>query len=579
MATSGLDVGSLTGSTGSGFRLAGTGSGLDTAKLLEAMVAARRSVATRLETRIEKNDARIAGLEELRGHLGTLHAAVAGLRNPPGFLGAADNSFERKDVYFSADTTTSPASLLGVQAANSAASGRFEVIVEQLATARKFSGDPASSGSARLADSLNGGNHFSGTFTIGLAGSGRTAEIAVDGEMSLNDLRAAINAVTQDAGVSAHTLAVDATDHRLVLTAGEMGTEVSLAAGSGDDVLGILGLSADGGASFKNSLATAQQARFSVDGVTLERTTNTVTDAVPGLTFSLFRAEPGTKVSVEVAPALGSIKEKILGVVDAYNALKDFAATHMTLDAGGKVAADAVLYGDSNLRNVMQAAAQLVGEEVAGLDTGLARSLAGIGIRLNGANRLEVDNAKLDQTLLTRLDEVRGVFEFRFNASSAELTLFSRSSSFTAGSFSLDIVDADADGTPESASADGVAFDIVGKRLVGREGTAYEGLSMMWSGSGSTTIDVATSRGVGEKLFDLLDSTIAAGSGRLSQAIDSIAGQNERHVSEITRIDERVADYRENLIQRFAAMEQAMSLAESMIQQIRAQMAGMGSEP
>lgn len=578
MATSGVDLGVLTGSAGGSFRLSGTSSGLDTAELVDAMVAARRVAATRLETRIEANDARAAALGELEGHLSGLRSAVAGLRSPPGFLGAADNVFEGKDVFLTADTATSPASLLGVQAANTAAAGQFEIVVDQLATARKLSGDPVADASAPLADSLNGGSPFEGSFTIGLAGSGRTAEIAVTGEMSLNDLRAAINGVQADAGVTATTLGVGPSDHRLVLTAREPGTEVVLAPAGGADVLGILGLSADGGTSFAHGLAEPREARFSIDGVPLGRTSNTVTDAVPGLTLSLFRAEPGTTVTVEVTPSLVSIKERIAGFVEAYNGLRDFAAGQTALDSAGKAAEGSVLFGDSNLRSVMQAAGGIVGGEVTGIEPDLARSLAGIGIRLDEANRLELDETALDQALLTRLDEVRGVFEFRFEASSPELGLFSRGESLTATRFTVEIVDSDGDGVPESATADGVALEVTGQRLSGRAGTAWEGLTMLWSGTGDSSVDVRTSSGVAERLFNLVETTIDPDNGRLSQAIDSVTSQNARYAGEVARIEERVADYREGLIRRFAAMEQAMSLANSMITQIRAQVGATGSE-
>jgi hypothetical protein len=128
---------------------------------------------------------------------------VASLRNPPGFLGLRENLFERKEVFYSADTATSPATLLSVGATNEVASGKFEVVVEQLAAARKFSSASTATADQTLAQAFNGGAAFTGSFTIGSAVGPSSATIAVTGDMDVHDLKAAINAQGAAAGVTA----------------------------------------------------------------------------------------------------------------------------------------------------------------------------------------------------------------------------------------------------------------------------------------------------------------------------------------------------------------------------------------
>ena len=94
---------------------------------------AKRLPAIRLESRITQNDAKIAAYAELRALLGDLSSAVAGLRNPPGFLGQRSNLFEAKEAYFSSSTTTSPATLLAVTPDATADTGSYEIVVHQLA--------------------------------------------------------------------------------------------------------------------------------------------------------------------------------------------------------------------------------------------------------------------------------------------------------------------------------------------------------------------------------------------------------------------------------------------------------------
>lgn len=572
---SSVGLGTLTMSGGAP-RLSGTSSELDTAKLTDALVEAKRLPAIRLEQKITRNEAKAAAYDELKGLLQNLRSAVAGLRSPPGALGVQENVFERKEVYFSSSTATSPATLFGVSAANKAQPGEFEVVVDRLATARKFSGKPLS-GQGDLATAANGGGAFSGSFNLGLVGGG-SVPIDVDGTMTVHDLKAAINAQSSAAGVSANVIKVADADFRLVLTAAETGKEVALASAGGDDVLGILGLSADGGATFANSLSEPRTARVFIDDVEVIRSGNQITDAIEGLTFDLYKAEPGTTVTVEIERSLAGAKEQLRGLVDAYNAVRDFTAKQSALDANGKVAADAVLFGDTLLRGLSQSLGASVASPVAGLDAGALASLAGIGIRLDGSNRLTIDDATLDAKLLGDVDAVRNVLEFRFTSTSADLGVFARTNELADASFRIDIVDADSDGVPESATADGVALEVEGGTIKGRAGTAYAGLEMIWTGRGNDTIDVTATQGVADKLYNLIGQATDEFEGTLTRAADDVSQRNSDYRAEIEKIEARAERYREQLVERFGAMEAALSLAKAMLDQVRATVAAFSQE-
>lgn len=564
---SAIDFGRLSGS-GSTPRLSGTSSGLDTEALIGALVEAKQIPALRLETRISRNEAKLAAMSELRGLLGAVRDAAAGLRNPPGFLGARDNLFEAKEAFYSSSTTTSPATLLAVQPDATADTGTYEVVVHQLATAQKLMGDAVASRNLDLATGLNGGTAFSGSFSLGLAG-GTTATIAVDGSMDLDDVRAAINGVSATTGVAASVVTVSPTESRLVLSATSTGTAVVMAPVTGDDVLGTLGLSSDGGASVKNPIQDALLAQVEIDGLMVERASNRITDAIEGVSFELYRAEPGTTVTVEVGRALGGAKESIGALVGALNELRSFVERNSRVDESGTVDEGAVLFGDTTLRSIANAVNGVITNRVEGLGAGAASSLGALGISIDGGNRLVIDDTRLDARLLGDLASVRGVFEFTFTSSSPDLALFDRSGALSATAFSVDIVDANADGQPESAAIGGVALTVDGTTLIGPAGSAYEGLELIWSGSGSTTIDVTATRGIAERLYTTLESTLDLVDGELATATDSLETQNERHLVDIERIETRAEDYRQRLIERFAAMESALSLAKAMLEQVR----------
>lgn len=557
-----LSVGSLSLSNGA-TRLTGTSSNLDTEALVAAAYQAKRQPAVRLEQRVARNEARAAAWTELRGLLEELKDSVAGLRNPPGLLGASENLFEAKQAFVTGSGTEAADGLVGVSVENSATVGVFTLEVERLATANKLMARSVGAAGQTLAEAWNGGTAFDGTLELGLAG-GTKATIAVHGDMSADDLRAAINAVAARTGVAASIVGVSADERRLVLTATETGGVIELA-----DTGGVGGLMA------ATTLQAAQTARLSIDGIPLERTTNRIDDALPGVTLDLFRAEPGTPLTVKVEPSLAAAKEQLLGFVSAYNAVREFVARQGTVDANGNLAEDAVLFGDRTLRALTQKLGDLVGSSVPGLDAGTLSTLRDVGITLEAGGRLKVDEATLDSRLLGRLDEVRRVFEFSASASSSGLAVYARANGLSDLAFTVEVSDADGDGRPEAATLDGVAAIVDGGMIQGAPGTPYAGLKLIWSGRGSASIDLAVSPGLADQLYNALDTALDQGDGPLQRSADELAAANRDAAVRIAQIEDRASRARELLIQRLSAMESALSLANTMLTQLRAQMDAM----
>lgn len=566
-APSSLSFGSL-GIQGTTVRLLGGASELDTEKLVEALATAKRVPALRIEQRIARNEARAAALGELQSLLGRLKDAVDGLRNPPGVLGLERNLFERKDVFLTTGGPLAASEVLGVQATARAQVQHFAIEVERVATAHKIRADAAASADQTLADAFNGGAAFSGSFTIGLAG-GPTATIAVDGAMTLAQLRDAIEAQSSVTGVRATLLSVGPNDVRLVLSARETGRAIQLAPAGGDDVLERIGLTAAG--AIKHELVAAQTARFAIDGQILERASNLVSDALPGITLNLFRAAPGQTIDVSVEPATAGVREAVRAFVDAYNALKAFADKHQAIGENGRVAPEAVLFGDRLLRGALAEVDAILGSRVEGLSPQAFDQLAAIGIRRDGTGKLALDEARLDRALAGELEKVRELFEFRASTSSPELRVVGRSNRMADREFQVAISDADNDGVPEAATLDGVAAIVDGRRIRGAPGTAYEGLELVWVGTGSQTIDVSYTQGLADRLFNFLERMSDAVDGAIARETAAIGEENRRLAREIERIDARVERYRADLYEKFAKLEQTLALTKTLLQQVEAQ--------
>src|SRR5690606_18517127 len=142
----------------------------------------------------------------------------------------------------------------------SAAVGTYEVVVTKLAKAHRIASDDLE---ADPSDDLG----LSGSFTI----NGK--QVTISSGMSLNDIRDAIN----QAGAGVRATVIGST---LVLESEESGADHAMElVDSAEGVLKSLGL-LDDGDSVKHVLQEAQDAEFSINGVNLTRSSNTISDAV-----------------------------------------------------------------------------------------------------------------------------------------------------------------------------------------------------------------------------------------------------------------------------------------------------------
>lgn len=561
-----LSIGSLN-VTGGTTWLGGIGSDLDTEALIAAAYAAKRQPAVRLEQRIAHNEAKLAALGELQSLLSQLKAAADGLRNPPGLLGARNNAFEAKQVFLSSTGPAAPEEILGVSVDNSAQAGGIAVEVRQLATADKLSARTVAAEDQTLADAWNGGADFAGTLELGLAG-GSTARIGVSGGMTIHDLRAAINGVSAQTGVSATVLNVSDSDFRLVLTGRETNRAIELVDAGGDPITSHLGTT---------QIQAAGPAVIRVDGIELVRDGNRIDDVLPGLTLDLYRAEAGTDVTVQIEPSLARAKEQILTLVDAYNGLRTFVAKHTAVTADGMLGEDAVLFGDRTLRSVAQSLGGLIGGSVAGLGDDSLRTLRDVGITFTTDGRLQIDEAKLDNKLLVAPDQVRALFEFVWSSSSPDLRVHTRTNELADTGFTVAISDPDADGIPDAATIDGQPAEISGSTIKGAAGTPHAGLTLLWAGRGDASIEVAATQGLADRLYNALETVLAPVDGPIQRAIGSLATTNGNYAGQLERINERAEAARTRLIERFSAMETALAMANTMLAQIRAQMDAMNA--
>lgn len=136
-------------------------------------------------------------------------------------------------------------------------------------------------------------------------------------------------------------------------------------------------------------LATGSDARIVIDGTTVTRASNTFSDVVPGLTFALQNAEPGTSVSAVVARDTDAQLATVRGFVKAYNDVIAFT--------NGQRQDGQPLDNNGTLRSALGSLTSAL--RTPGTGTGDWTSLAVAGVSLDREGRLQLDESRMRRAL------------------------------------------------------------------------------------------------------------------------------------------------------------------------------------
>jgi flagellar hook-associated protein 2 len=300
-----------------------------------------------------------------------------------------------------------------------------------------LTGDVGSGGAFSLTPNYSAGGVPLPTASVN-GGAGMTLKLAVDGtavpDIVLADgqdtpqnMIDAINSA--NAGVTASLVANaegSTYPYKIFLT-GPSGTpsEFSLSVnyGAGDEVMVSPGLhfSADNATN-----QTAADAKVKVDGITFTRSSNTLTDVVPGLTFSL-KGTTSSSSTVDLTRDTTAIKEKLNAMVTAYND----AVTIMGEVSNPKSEFEtygATLVGDSTVRSLKQQLRQMImgQSSTPGSNVG---AMWQMGISVSELGTMSIDNTKLDAALTNNYSDVVKTFTGNQNG----LTIYSPASGGIAG--------------------------------------------------------------------------------------------------------------------------------------------------
>jgi flagellar hook-associated protein 2 len=363
-----------------GIQLSGLSSGLDTQTIITQLMAAEKLPRTKITLDQDATTKKAALLGDINTKLTTLKSANDDLKSVLSWLDTQTAE--------SGDTTKVTATRT-----SGAAPGGYDLAINQLATAARQTYSfvsPAADGTLDIANA---------------DGTARTS-VNLKAGASVDDAVSAINA-SKDASLYAVNV-----NGSLVLSAKTTGDQ------SGFSITGA-------GAGTKTEDVTGLNAKITVNGTAYERQSNTITDALQGITLTLKGKTSGTNtVGVNVGtpgPDSTAIVTKVKAFVTAYNDLVTATRADLTEKpiVGAKNTADAqtgTLFGDTGLSTMLSQLRGSIGNAVPGL-TGTLKSLADIGISTGSASatinqdsldgKLTLDESKLTSALSSDPNGVR----------------------------------------------------------------------------------------------------------------------------------------------------------------------------
>jgi len=322
-----------------------------------------------------------------------------------------------------------------VTAGKGAIPNSYSVCVTKLAKAHKVASEPQASNSDPL------GNSSASRSVKITAGTGKPLEFALkEDETSLVQIAKKINA--QNGDVSAQVMPAENGEFKLVVTSkktgkdGEIKIEVS-----GDDTLADVLSYEQGASGGMNQMTEAINAVIYIDGERLERSANTISDAIEGLTFELREVSEITREdaanpenneykpeTLSVTADTSKVKSMIEDFVKLYNSFLSTSASASAYKEpeknGDQLAQqnpnNGALFGDGTLRRLNSQVKAISGGSYN--SSNVFQSLGALGItvkfneltaseeRTGTLGTLTIDNKKLEDALKNNPKEVEALF-------------------------------------------------------------------------------------------------------------------------------------------------------------------------
>jgi flagellar hook-associated protein 2 len=358
------------GTVGLSFGSATSGQGFDVASTVTQIQASQQAIETPWKNQLTALQGQDTVLSTLGSDLGKLTTSLQALTDFSG-------------VFSEKQGSSSNTNLLSLSSANATASaGSHTIVVNSLAQTSSQASSAIANPNDALSGSLTIQNH---TFTVD----------STNNDTTLASLASAINSA--GIGVKANVI-TDSAGSRLSLVSGTSGV-----AGQLSVTASLSGASA-GPIAFSVS-QDGLDASLKVDGVAITTGSNTVSNAIPGVTFQLLGSSLGTPIQVEITNNNTDIGTAMGNFVAAYNAVINDINGQEKNDSSGKAEP---LFGNPTLSLIQS---QMAGSLFSGAASGAITNITQLGIGLNNDGTLTLNADTLNLALNSNFSDVTGFLQ------------------------------------------------------------------------------------------------------------------------------------------------------------------------
>ncbi|MBV69504.1 MAG: hypothetical protein CMJ08_06860 [Pelagibacterales bacterium] len=513
------------------------GSGMNNSEIIAALVNAEKAPALdRIERNEEQAQNKISAYSILKSEIKGFRESVRTIKD----------SNAASHVGSSSNTTVATFTTSGTTGSDEIDSS---LVVNTLASTHTLAtGAYSSNGSLVGAGSLvidfgtwSTTSSANDTFT---ANSNSSITINTTSSTTLTQLRDAINNATDNAEA---TILYNGTGYVLVMK-GKSGASNELritpGGGSSSDLTNNFSYTT----STKNLTQTADgvDAAFTVDGISMTRTSNTIADLFIGYELNLLTTN-SSAIKISSSQNLSTIENLLKDFIDSYNVIyAGISAMSMQSNTGEEAGP---LSGDSLARRIQRELRNYTSQSIKGYEDG-PYTLSLLGVQTNRDGTLGINTNTLKNTFEKNPKVVDAIFKNQLTTDSADLSVKALGANTKPGSFSI---------TKSGGNflIDGSAMSQSGTEYTSSSGDS-SGLILNITDSSLTAANVY----YGKSLMTLVDESLTsflAFDGDIQNRLSSLSDNLRDLADQKVVLDERMAKLEQRFAMQYASMETAVA--------------------
>ena len=508
-----------------------SGSGVDLANLVEGLVTAETTTKqSAITKKVEAANLQISSFGQLKTKLNSFSSALETLENT------------------NARTATSASNAATLTVTNEAVAKDINANIDVISVAKgQVVTFDLTDGSLLASSSLSASSTIpQGSLTLTLAG----VNTAITIDSTNNTVQGLINEINEISGIQASF--VDATGSgglALVLKSDTGTTNTFSLSGSG----GLSAFTTTGMTENSSPITlsvAATNAVFEVDGLTVTRAVNSITDVFEGYKLDI-NAVSGGEFNIASAVVSTDARDRMQSFVDNINEVKTFLQTETKRGRNG--AEDGSLVGDVTARQILKEINALTTREIVGYSSE-SYYLAHLGVKTERGGSLTLDTSKFDAALAANPDLLNVVFASKYTTDSDNLKVTgSENYPPAAGSYSFSYTNGDSNGTLNGETVTPAENSDGNQVFTGSSGNA-KNLSVELLSNITTSATVRYGQSLADKLQKYI-SDITSSSGSINLRTTAINQNLSDYTDEQTDLDAKIEALTASYNEKYGAME------------------------